>query len=162
VRTVSAGARKEDPMKLSATIEPTGPTTACIAVPDEFVAALGGGRRPPVKVTLNGFVYRTSIAPMGGRNLISVSSKTREAAGVRNGERLEAEIELDTEPRTVAVPDDLAAALDAEPTARATFDRLSYSNRSWHVLQVEGAKSAETRSRRIAKSIEALRQGLPR
>ena len=149
-------------MKLTRTIEPTGPTTACLVVPDELVAALGGGRRPKVKVTLNGFVYRTSIAPMGGRNLISVTSATREAAGVAIGEQVEAGIELDTEPRTVDVPDDFAAALDAEPAARATFDGLSYSNRSWHVLQIEGAKSPETRARRIERSVAVLREGRQR
>jgi len=71
-------------------------------------------------------------------------------------------IELDSEPRTVTVPDELAAALDADPQARATFDRLSYSNRSWHVLQVTGAKTDETRQRRIARSIEVLHEGRPR
>ena len=149
-------------MKLTTTVERTGPTTACLVVPDDLVGSLGGGRRPPIKVTLNGFSYRTSIAPMGGRNLISVSSHTREAAGVTTGDQVEVEIELDTEPRTVAVPDDLAAALDADPAARATFDRLSYSNRSWHVLGIEGARTAETRSRRVERSIAALREGRPR
>jgi uncharacterized protein YdeI (YjbR/CyaY-like superfamily) len=62
----------------------------------------------------------------------------------------------------VTVPPELAAALDAEPAARATFDGLSYSNKSWHVLQVTGAKTEETRQRRITKSVEALKQGRPR
>ena len=75
---------------------------------------------------------------------------------------MEVDLELDTAPREVVVPDDLAAALDAEPAARATFDGLSYSNKSWHVLQVTGARTEETRQRRIARSVEALRQGRPR
>ena len=75
---------------------------------------------------------------------------------------MEVDLELDTAPREVVVPDDLASALDAEPAARATFDGLSYSNRSWHVLQVTGARTEETRQRRIARSVEALRQGRPR
>lgn len=149
-------------MKLSTTIEQTGSTAAGIPIPNEVVAALGAGRRPPVKVTVNGHTYRSSIAPMGGRNLISFSAKNREAASVEPGEAVEIEIELDTEPRTVSVPDDLAAALDAEPAARATFDRLSYSNKSWHVLQVDDAKTPETRARRIARSIDALRRGRQR
>ena len=149
-------------MKLSTTIEQTGLTAAGIPVPDEVVTGLGAGRRPPVKVTINGYTYRTSIASMGGRNLISCSSKNREGAGVKAGERVDVEIELDTEPRTVSVPKDLAAALDAEPSARATFDGLSYSNRSWHVLQIDAAKTPETRAKRITRSIEALRQGRPR
>jgi uncharacterized protein YdeI (YjbR/CyaY-like superfamily) len=81
---------------------------------------------------------------------------------VAGGDEVEVDLELDTAPREVTVPDDLAAALDAEPTARATFDGLSYSNKSWHVLQVTGAKTDETRQRRIAKSVETLRQGRPR
>jgi hypothetical protein len=149
-------------MKLRTTIEQTGPSTAGIPVPDDFVTALGGGRRPPVTVTLNGYTYRSSIAPMGGRNLISLSSKNREAAGVKGGESLEIEIALDIEPRTVIVPDDLAAALAADPVASAMFERLSYSNKSWHVLQLEDARTPETRSKRLAKSIDAFRGGLPR
>jgi uncharacterized protein YdeI (YjbR/CyaY-like superfamily) len=94
--------------------------------------------------------------------MVSLSAEHRAGAGVAAGDEVEVEIELDTAPREVIVPDELAAALDAEPAARATFDRLSYSNRSWHVLQVTGAKTDETRQRRIAKSIEALREGRPR
>jgi uncharacterized protein YdeI (YjbR/CyaY-like superfamily) len=71
-------------------------------------------------------------------------------------------MELDTAPREVTVPADFGAALDAEPAARRTFDGLSYSNKSWHVLQVEGAKSDETRQRRIAKSVDVLKDGRPR
>lgn len=149
-------------MKLRTTIEQTGPSTSGIPVPDDFVAALGGGRRPAVTVTVNGYTYRSSIAPMGGRNLISLSSKNREAAGVKGGESVEVEIALDTEPRTVNIPVDLAAALAAYPAARATFERLSYSNKSWHVLQLEDARTPETRSKRLTRSIDALRSGLPR
>ena len=75
---------------------------------------------------------------------------------------MDVDIELDTAPREVRAPADLAAALDAEPAARRTFDGLSYSNRSWHVLQVEGAKTDETRQRRIAKSVDILKQGRAR
>jgi uncharacterized protein YdeI (YjbR/CyaY-like superfamily) len=81
---------------------------------------------------------------------------------VAGGDDVEVDLELDTAPREVVVPDDLAAALDAEPAARATFDGLSYSNKSWHVLQVTGARTEETRQRRIARSLETLRQGRPR
>ena len=91
--------------------------------------------------------------------MISLSAENRGKAGVRGGDEVDVDVELDTAPREVQVPADLAAALDAEADARATFDRLSYSNKSWHVLQVEGAKTDETRARRIAKSVEALRAG---
>lgn len=72
---------------------------------------------------------------------------------------MDVDVELDTAPREVTVPPDLAAALDAEPSVRRAFDRLSYSNKSWHVLSIEGAKTDETRQRRIARSVEALREG---
>ncbi len=91
--------------------------------------------------------------------MIGVSAENRAAAGVAGGDEVDVDLELDTAPREISVPDDLAAALDAEPDARRTFDGLSYSNKSWHVLQVTGAKTDETRQRRIAKSVEALKAG---
>ena len=75
------------------------------------------------------------------------------------GDEVDVDIELDTAPRDVEVPADFAAALDAVPEARRTFDALSYSNKSWHTLQIAGAKSDETRQRRIAKSVQALAEG---
>lgn len=91
--------------------------------------------------------------------MLGVSAENRAAAGVEGGQAVEIDLELDTAPREVTVPPDFAAALAAEPAAQATFDGLSYSNRSWHVLQIDGAKTDETRQRRIAKSVEALRAG---
>jgi hypothetical protein len=146
-------------MKFSGPILLSGRTATGIRVPDEIVEGLGAGRRPKVKVTINGYTYRSSIAPMGGVFMLSVSSEVREGAGVAAGAVVEVELELDTEKREVSVPADFDAALDAEPDARRTFDGLSYSNRLWHVLQVEGAKTDDTRQRRIAKSVAALREG---
>jgi uncharacterized protein YdeI (YjbR/CyaY-like superfamily) len=94
--------------------------------------------------------------------MVSLSAEHRAGVGVAGGDEVEADLELDSAPREVTVPPELAAALDAEPAARATFDGLSHSNRSWHVLQVTGAKTEETRQRRITKSVEALKQGRPR
>jgi uncharacterized protein YdeI (YjbR/CyaY-like superfamily) len=99
---------------------------------------------------------------MGGTPMISLSAEHRTASGLAGGDEVEVDLELGTAPREVEIPPDLAAALDAEPAARRTFDALSYSNRSWHVLQVTGAKTDETRQRRIAKSVEALKEGRPR
>jgi hypothetical protein len=149
-------------MKFHTKILQSGKTATGIVVPEEVVEALGSGRRPPVRVTINGYTYRNTIAVMGGEYMIGVSAEHRAGAGVAGGDEVDVEIELDTAPREVTVPDDFAAALDAEPAARATFDGLSYSNRSWHVLQVTGAKTDETRQRRIAKSVETLREGRPR
>ena len=91
--------------------------------------------------------------------MIGVSAENRAGAGVKGGDEVDVDLELDTAPREVSVPADFAAALAADPAAARTFDGLSYSNKSWHTYQVEGAKSNETRQRRIAKSITALREG---
>ncbi len=149
-------------MRIRTTIVQGSGNTTGIEVPPEVVEALGAGKRPPVTVTLNGYTYRSSIASMGGKFMISLSADNRAKAGVTGGDELDVDIELDTAPREVQVPPDFSAALDAEPAARATFDKLSYSNKSWHVLQVEGAKTDETRQRRIAKSVATLKEGKPR
>lgn len=149
-------------MRFTATIELGGKTATGIVVPPEVVTALGGGKRPPVRVTFSGYTYRTTVAQRGGRFLIPVSAEVRQRAGVAAGDRVEVELALDTAPRELTVPADLAAALDREPAARQFFDRLSYSNRQWHVLQVEGAKTAGTRQRRIEKSVGMLRDGRAR
>jgi hypothetical protein len=149
-------------MRFRTTIEQSGKTTTGIRVPDEVVEALGAGKRPPVSVTINGYTYRSTVAVMGGVFMVSVSAEHRAGAGIAGGDEVDVDIELDTSPREVSVPADLAAALDAEPAARRMFDGLSNSNKSWHTLQIEGAKTDETRQRRIEKSIAALRDGRPR
>jgi len=126
------------------------------------VEALGSGRRPLVTVTINGFTYRSSVAVVSGRYMVGVSAENRAGAGVAGGDEVDVDIELDTAPREVVVPAELAAALDAEPKARETFDGLSNSNKGWHVSQVIAAKTDETRQRRIARSVETLREGRPR
>ena len=146
-------------MRFRATLESEGKTATGINVPAEVVEALGAGKRPRVKVTINGHSYRSSVAVLGGRYMLGVSAENRAAAGVEGGDTVDVELELDTAPREVTVPPDLAAALAAEPAAQATFEALSYSNKSWHVLQIEGAKSDETRQRRVARSVEALAAG---
>ena len=146
-------------MRFRTTILQGDKTATGIQVPDEIVAALGSGKRAKVLVTINGYTYRNSVAPMGGVYMVGVSADVRQAAGVAGGDEVDIDIELDTAPRVVTEPDDLTAALDAEPEARRMFDSLSYSNKNWHVSQVEGAKTDETRQRRITKSVEALREG---
>ena len=146
-------------MRFHTTILQSGKTATGIRVPDEVVEALGPGKRPAVRVTIRGYTYRSTVAVMGGAYMVGVNADNRAGAGVAGGDEVDVDIELDTAPRDVTVPDDLARALDDEPDARRTFDGLSYSNKSWHVYQVEGAKTDETRQRRIQKSIEALREG---
>ena len=149
-------------MRFRGAILQTGRNTAGIQVPPAVIEALGAGKRPPVTVIVNGFAYRTTVAVMGGTYLVGLSGERRAAAGVNGGDVVDVDVELDTAPRDLEVPADFAAALDAEPAARATFDRLSYSNKSWHTLQIEGAKAADTRARRIAKSVTILKEGRPR
>jgi hypothetical protein len=136
-------------MRFRATIDLNGTTATGMRVPLEIVEALGSGRRPPVRVTINGYTYRSTVAVMGGEYLIGVSAENRAGARVAASDTVDVDVELDTEPREVAVPADVAAALDGEPAARQTFERLSYSNKSWHILSIEGAKTAETRQRRL-------------
>ena len=149
-------------MRFHTTILQTGKTACGIEVPDAVVEGLGAGRRPAVTVTLKGYTYRSTVAVMGGVYMVGVSAEHRQAAGVAGGEEVDVDIELDTATREVIVPGDFAAALQAAPQANRTFASLSYSNRSWHVLQVNGAKTEETRQRRIAKSIEMLAEGRAR
>jgi len=141
------------------TIQQTGKTAMGFEIPAAAVDSLGAGKRPPVTVTINGYTYRNTIAVMGGAYMIGVSSEHRGPAGVQGGEEVDVTLELDTAPREVTVPGDLAAALGADPAATTTWDKLSYSNRSWHVLQVTGTKNPETRARRVEKSVAALREG---
>jgi len=149
-------------MRFRATILQAGKTATGIHIPDAVVESFGAGRRPAVRVAINGYSYRSTVAVVDGKFMVGVSADVRAGAGVEGGDEVDVEIELDTAPREVIVPVDFAAALDAQPAARRTFDALSYSNKSFHVLSIEGAKSAETRQRRIAKSIGILREGRPR
>ena len=149
-------------MRFRTTLLQSGTTATGFEVPADVVASLGRGKRPPVVVTVNGYSYRNTVAVFGDVFMIGISAEHRAASGIRAGDDLDVELVLDTAPRVVDVPPDLAAALDAEPEARRTFDALSYSNQSWHVLSVTGAKTDETRQRRIEKSVATLREGRPR
>ncbi|MEP6696051.1 MAG: YdeI/OmpD-associated family protein [Pseudonocardiales bacterium] len=139
------------------TLKLAGKTATGIEVPLEVVAGLGAGKRPPVRVTIAGHTYRSTVAVMGGVHLVGVSAEHRAAAGVAAGDEVDVELVLDTEPREVSVPADLAAALDADPAARQAFDALSYSNRLRYALAVGAAKKPETRERRLTETLDALR-----
>lgn len=127
-----------------------------IEVPPEVVEALDGGKRPPVNVTVNGYTYRSTVAPMGGKYLIPFSADKRAATGIKGGDPIDVELTLDTAPRTVELPADLAAAFDAAPTAKAAYETLSPSAKKAHVTNVEGAKTEATRQRRIASIVAKL------
>jgi hypothetical protein len=142
-------------MIFEAEIRLNGKTATGIPVPQDVVIALGG-KRTPVRVTINGYTYRNTMTPMGGEFLISVSAEVRANAGVSAGDRVEIEVIRDDAPREVEVPADFAAALAADPDAKRRFDALPYSHRREHVTAIEAAKKPETRQRRIEKAMELL------
>lgn len=146
-------------MKFRAVIELSGKTAAGIHVPPEVVAALGPSRKPAVRATMNGFTYRTSVAVLGGEFMLGVPPEFRAGAGVAPGDEVEIDLELDTAPREVTIPPDLAAALRADVAAMRTFDALSYSNRRRLVEPIAALKGAEARERRIAKTVAMLHEG---
>ncbi|GGM43732.1 YdeI/OmpD-associated family protein [Dactylosporangium sucinum] len=138
-------------MRFRTTLFLGGKTATGMRVPAEVVASLGSGRKPKVTVTVNGYTYRSTVAVYGGEFMLPVSAEVRAGAGLAAGDEVDVDLELDTAPRAVEVPADLAAALDAAPGAHRRFTELSYSNQRRHVLSVEGARTAETRQRRVAK-----------
>jgi hypothetical protein len=146
-------------MHFRAMLELHGRTATGLVVPPEVVDALGGGKRPPVRVTINGFTYRSTIAFMGGRFMLGVSAENREGAGVGAGDEVDVEVTLDEAPRIVLLPDDLAAAFAAAPGAQAAFDALAASHRKEWVRWVEDAKKPETRAVRVTKTVEGLLAG---
>jgi hypothetical protein len=141
----------ESTAQTSGTSQATG-----IPVPASVVESLGAGKRVPIVVTINGHSYRSSVAPYRGEYMIALSAEHRAAAGVEPNEQITVTIEVDTEPRVVEVPADFRAALDASSTAAAAWHKLSYSNQRQHVLAIEGAKTSETRARRITSTVEKL------
>ena len=140
--------------RYSTTMHSIGRNTG-IPVPTEVLDELGGGRRPAVDVTVNGHHYASTVGSMGGQALIPFSSEHRAQSGIAGGDPLEVELVLVTAPREVAVPADLAAALAAAGVEEA-FAALAPSHRKAHVTSVEGAKAADTRTRRIESVITKL------
>jgi hypothetical protein len=143
-------------MRFRAIIQLAGKTATGIRVPEEVVASLGSSKHPMVLVTIGGYTYHSSVASMGGVFMLPVSAENRKGANVAAGDEVDVDIELDTEPREVAVPPDFMDALDRDMDARQHFNELSYSNKRRYVLSIEDAKTAETRQRRIAKAVSEL------
>ncbi len=146
-------------MKFKSVILLNGKSATGIQVPNEIVEKLGSGKHPQVKVTINGFTYRSSVASMSGVFMLPISGDRRERAGVAAGDEVEVEIEVDNEPREVELPTDFATALEGNPAAKKFFDGLSYSRKSGLVLPIEQTKNPETRQRRIEKAISLLEAG---
>lgn len=136
-------------------VQAAGKNATGIVVPPEVVDELGGGKRAPVRVTINGHTFRSTLAVMGGKCMVGVAAEHREQAKAKGGDEIAVTIELDDAPRTVDVPTDFAAALK-KANARAAFDALAFSHRKEHVRAIEEAKAPETRARRIAKAVEKI------
>lgn len=140
------------------TLWSAGGNNVGIVVPEEVVLGLGRGKRVPVVVTVDGdYTYRTTIASMGGQYLISFNAQTRAATGRGAGDEIEVSLEVDDAPRTVEVPAPLAAAFAEDPAAATAWAALSYSKQRAHAESIEGAKTEETRARRVQKVLDALR-----
>jgi Bacteriocin-protection, YdeI or OmpD-Associated/Domain of unknown function (DUF1905) len=136
-----------------------GKTATGIEVPANIVEALGAGKKPPVRITINGYTYRNTVAVMGGKFMVSVSADVRQAAGVSGGDMVDVNIEWDDAPREVTVPPELSQALAKNPKAKAYFDQLSYSKKRLHTVPIENAKTDETRQRNLAKAMAELNKG---
>jgi antitoxin component of MazEF toxin-antitoxin module len=143
------------------TVAASGNNTG-IVVPGEVIEQLGAGKRPPVLVSVNGYEYRNTVAVMGGRHMISISAAVRNATGLKGGDSIRVTLTVADSPREVNVPADFAAALAADERARAFFDKLSNSMQRYHVDNINAAKSADTRQRRIDKAIALFLDGKPR
>jgi hypothetical protein len=146
--------------KFETTIKQDDATTGCfIELPFDPEPVLGKVRAP-VKVTVNGFTFRSTVFFMGGQFMVPFNKANRDGAGVAAGDKIKVLIELDTEKRTVAIPNDLAAALAKNKTAAAVWEKMSYTHKREYVESIENAKRPETRRRRIEKTLDALEKKL--
>ena len=146
-------------LEFTATLQRRGPAAA-VVLDDEQVAAVGeGAKRFPVVATVEGYTWRTTVTRMRGEFLLGLNATVREGAGVEAGDTVAVELELDTAPREVDIPDALAAALHGDPAARAAFDALSYTHRKEYARWVEEAKREETRQRRVSQALQMLKEG---
>jgi hypothetical protein len=146
-------------MKFRTAIELAGKTATGIEVPAAVVTKLGSSKKPAVRVTIQGYTYRSTVASMGGRFMLPISAEVREAAGVAAGQKVDVDVELDTAPREVTVPADFGRALSRDAAAKRFFETLSFSNKQRIVISIETAKAPETRERRIANAVSSLREG---
>jgi hypothetical protein len=131
-----------------------------IKIPFDVQKVFGTRARVPVRGTINGFAFRSSIFPMGdGHHYMVVNKETRAGAKATGGETVSIRMERDDEPRTITPPPDFARALKANKAAQAMWEKLSYTHRKEHAKAIEEAKRPETRARRIEKAIEQLAAG---
>jgi Bacteriocin-protection, YdeI or OmpD-Associated/Domain of unknown function (DUF1905) len=137
-------------LSFSTTILQIGNNTG-INVPEDIVEKLGAGKKPPVNITVNDFTYRNTIAVMGGKFMIGISADIRSKTGIKGGDKVTVQLELDTQPREVVLPSDLKEALAKNTKAKKFFDGLSYSNKRRYVLPIDDAKTPATRQKELKK-----------
>jgi hypothetical protein len=131
-----------------------------IIIPFNVEEAFGSRARVPVRGTINGFAFRSSVFPMGdGRHYMVINKGVREGARAKAGDTIKVVLQLDDEPRVIEPPDDFVAALKTNRAAKTMWDKLSYSHRRAHVSAIEAAKRPETRARRIKKAVADLAEG---
>jgi Domain of unknown function (DUF1905)/Bacteriocin-protection, YdeI or OmpD-Associated len=131
-------------------------TATGIRIPDDIIEKLGGGKKPLVKITINGFTYRSAVAVMGGTFMVGVNAENRESAKVKGGDKIDVTIELDTEERVVDIPDDFQKVLNDNLEAKKKFDALSNSKKKALTLPIANGKTAETRNKNIEKAMQVL------
>jgi hypothetical protein len=147
--------------KFDTTVMAAGNNTG-IVVPEDVIQRLGAGKRPEVVVNVNGYEYRNTVGVMGGKHMISMSAAVRKESGLKGGDAIHVTLTIADTPREVEIPYDFSAALAAKPSTEAFFEKLSNSLQRYHVENINGAKSAETRQRRIEKAISLFREGKQR
>src|SRR2546423_10890148 len=143
-------------LKFNTILLQAGKTATGIKIPPDIIEKLGAGKKPPVRVTINGFTYRSSVAVMGGAFMVGVNAENRAGAKVKGGDKIDVTIELDEEERTVEVPTDFEKVLNKNPDAKKKFATLSYSKKKELVIPITDAKTEETKQRRIEKALMAL------
>jgi len=121
------------------------------------VKAVFGKSRPPIKVTINGYTYRSTPAIYAGRTYVPVRASNRDAAGVSVGDTVTVTLDLDTAVRDVRPPPPLARALKRDARARAAWEALSYSHKKEHSDAISSAKKPETRDARLERALTMLR-----
>lgn len=148
-------------MSFETTLHQTGNNTG-ILIPPELIAELGSGKRPSVIVEIDGYTYRSTVGVMGGKHMVSVSAAVRRDTGLKGNDAVSVTLSLTDEPRPIEIPVDLEAAFVVNESARAFFETLSNSLQRFHIDNINGAKTAETRQRRVVKSISLFLEGKKR
>lgn len=142
-------------MKFKTKIIQVGNNTG-IEISEQLLEKLGGGKKPLVILTVNGYSYRTAVGKMGNKYMISLSAENRKNANAKGGDTVEINLDLDTVPRITEIPADLQKALDKNKTAKLNFEKLAPSKKKAIVFSITNAKTEETKIKRIDKAILTL------